>query len=74
MFLIKPFLIAKFDCTMKTIPDSSFHSLFMKFVLFTIDGTEIGVEVTPFCRKKVKSKNSNVHNSLKVMGSNPDYL
>ena len=56
------------------IPDSSFHSLFMKFVLFTIDGTEIGVEVTPFCRKKVKSKNSNVHNSLKVMGSNPDYL
>ena len=27
-----------------------------------------------FCRKKIKTKHSNVHDSLKVMGSNPVYL
>ena len=42
--------------TMKTIPDSSFHSLFMKFLQFTIDGAEFRVEVPLFCRNKKNQK------------------
>ena len=34
----------------------------------------VDVDPSNVLPKKIKAKNSNVHDSFKVMGSNPDYL